>query len=206
LHLPIQHIREFPSIKPMNRAVTLDDVIKIADALQAQGLTPSVRAVREHTGGSHTTVCKHLNAWQALAASRQVPPKEVEDAIAALARTAWHAATDVANRRVEEVKTLGEAQVAQTTQAAEEAHAEVDRLTEALATAQEQAADRKRELDELQQALTTVSAECTAARNELHVEQLRGAALASQCATLKEQLAAILMAVGTRADSSIRSS
>lgn len=44
---------------------TLEAVISAADALVASGVEPTLTLVQERTGGSYTTVKRHLEAWKA---------------------------------------------------------------------------------------------------------------------------------------------
>lgn len=44
---------------------TLESVSAAADALAANGVEPSLMLVQERTGGSYTTVKRHLEAWKA---------------------------------------------------------------------------------------------------------------------------------------------
>lgn len=43
--------------------MTFEAVAKVSNALVAEGLKPTVRAVRERLGGSNTTLVRHLRAW-----------------------------------------------------------------------------------------------------------------------------------------------
>lgn len=47
------------------RVATEDAVFAAADALVADGKEPSLKVVQERTGGSYTTVKRHLEAWEA---------------------------------------------------------------------------------------------------------------------------------------------
>lgn len=47
------------------QVATEEAVFAVADALVAEGKEPSLKVVQERTGGSYTTVKRHLEAWEA---------------------------------------------------------------------------------------------------------------------------------------------
>lgn len=48
----------------MREPVTKDEIFAVANALDAEGVSPTVRAIRKTTGGSDSTVHKWQKEWK----------------------------------------------------------------------------------------------------------------------------------------------
>ncbi len=97
----------------MTRAVaTKEAVFAAASALVREGLTPSMTTVQERTGGSYTTVKKHLEAWEAENKAKlalvEVPP-EIQAFGQELVQKLYSQATVAADARVAEPLAQAEA-------------------------------------------------------------------------------------------------
>lgn len=120
---------------------TQEAVIQAAEDLAAHGLTPTVKLVRERTGGSFTTVKEWLDGWTAARTKAAEPqhemPAEVQARGQAMLTAFWQSAVAAADARV----AAAQASAKQAIMAAEAAAAEVtEALRQQEAVNEEQAA------------------------------------------------------------------
>ena len=160
---------------PRTPTIEYEDVAAAADALVAEGQSPTIRRLRERLGtGSDTTIHRHLKAYRAAQAPAERPATVVPDEVirsisAALDR---HAA----------------AQSAEMQQAATEARDEVDAIAE---TAERVEAERDEALERAEKAEAGQSeALARAEKAEAEVERLMGERDKAQAA-LDEQRQAL---------------
>lgn len=60
-----------------NPDVTFEAVERVSNALVAEGLRPTVRAVRERLGGSNSTLVRHLRSWNEARDTVQRQPRDL---------------------------------------------------------------------------------------------------------------------------------
>jgi flagellar biosynthesis GTPase FlhF len=88
-------------------AVTREQIFAAADAITAEGKTPTLESIRQHTGGSYSTISPALNEWRAkqkaAPLSTQEPaPAEINERLAAAGAEVWRVALERANARLTE--------------------------------------------------------------------------------------------------------
>ncbi|HEU4329414.1 MAG TPA: DNA-binding protein [Roseiflexaceae bacterium] len=134
------------------RIVTQEAVDRAADELVAAGQVPTLTVVQERTGGSYTTVKRHLEVWQARrkAAPPVVePPAEVLSEAQRLASLLWQVAAAQADQRVAEIQAEAERAVEEARVGQREAEAAIARLERELEDAAEAQAAAERLTGEL---------------------------------------------------------
>ena len=115
--------------------VTPEAVAEAAQALLASGQEPTVILIQERTGGSFTTVKRHLDAWKTAQAAPQVAvPEAITAAGEELLRHVWQAAA----------KQIAQAQA----EAEETAQAQIGAIRAQLAEAETAIARLEQQLDE----------------------------------------------------------
>ncbi len=75
-------------------AITKEQVWAAAEELAAEGLRPTLEAVRQRSGGSYTTIGPALNEWKARQAAKASPireaaPQAVADRMAEVGAEIW---------------------------------------------------------------------------------------------------------------------
>lgn len=157
-------------------AIKKDDVFRVADAMFADGVSPSLVGVRAALGsGSYSTIAGFLAEWKS--ATRSAPvvgvdevPEEVSEVFAPALRSMWAMAQQLAQDELEKAKDALRSELA----------AAAGRETEALELAQvlqaendlmvSAAMEKQRELERLQEnldSLREVCVEVKAGRDEL---------------------------------------
>ena len=108
-------------------------IIEAAEALSAEGITPTMEKVRERLGGgSFATISPVLRAWKAehqaeVVQAQEAPPEAIEAGTKAAA-VIWSAAMQTAASRIEDAETKAEERAAEAEREREEALAEITRL------------------------------------------------------------------------------
>lgn len=124
------------------RDVTFDAVEKVSNALIAEGLKPTVRAVRERLGGSHTTLVRHLRTWNEARSALEHQARDLPGELVLAMRRSLNAA-----------ESAGRAQLLQQLEAsqhtADELAQESEALCEQLQAAEIEAATLRSERDGL---------------------------------------------------------
>jgi len=110
--------------------ITYDQVSAAADAIIGDGLQPTISAVREKTGGSPTTVHKHLTAWkttrpQAMASAPELPASLLLQLATELEKSAAQARAEIEHKLVQ-----AQADAAELAAAGEQIEVERDDLLE----------------------------------------------------------------------------
>lgn len=164
-------------------ALTVEDIWRAADALDAEGTRPTLAAVRKKLGrGSFTTIQEAMSQWKnrqqnSKRTPSEPPPAEIDERARALAAELWTIAQASADRalagerdRMAEQEAVLRSQLAEAAEAADELGVEVERLTHDLADARSQAAVQEAMLVELAEAQRSAAAE---------TERLKAAAAAA---------------------------
>lgn len=113
--------------------VTPEAVAEAAAALQAAGQDVTVILVQERTGGSFTTVKRHLDAWRAAKAAPQVAiPQEIMGAGEELLRHVWQAAAKLIAQAQAEAEEMAQAQIGAIQAQLAEAETAITRLEQQL--------------------------------------------------------------------------
>ena len=172
--------------------ITFEQVAAAADALVGQGVSPTIRAVRESLGtGSPNTIHRHLVAWRearpaATAAAPELPAPLMAALAAEIERAAATARAEVESRLVQtqseaaDLAAAGEALEAERDALLEQVAALTTQRDQAHATAVERAAEIARAIEQIEREQRTAES----ARVELAKAQLK---LESQDAKVSEQ-------------------
>lgn len=207
-------------------AITKTDIWRVADELNAEGIRPTLAAVRKKLGGgSFTTISEGMSEWrsrrQAAAVPRQDPaPPAVMEQLAEAGNALWALAVAQASARLEDERKRLDAQK----DAMSERLAEAVELADALTLENEHLRARvaqlepvERERDKLASQLSEVKrrsseelarcmekanrrdTEATEARKEARAADENAARLQGQLEALKEQAARLTAALGAGA-------
>ncbi|MEX3614439.1 MAG: DNA-binding protein [Burkholderia gladioli] len=143
-------------------AITRDAVWKIADELNAEGIKPTLNAVRKKLGaGSFTTISDAMTEWKERQREKALPaveplPAELTGAVNHLAGEIWTTARQAAERslagereRLASEQTELREQAAEAVELADGLAEEAEGLRKQLADAQEAIAERDRLAQEL---------------------------------------------------------
>lgn len=200
-------------------AISQEDIFKVADELNQQGIKPTLSAVRKKLGsGSFTTISAAMSEWKQKQETSANPkpqeplPPAIIEAMNAHAATVWNVATSLAEKRLdadrakldEERRACQEA-VAEATELADTLTSENETLQTKLEGYDELRRDRdrlkdqfedlkKRSGDELMRAMERVQrheAEVLEARKEARTAIEETATLRGQLEAYREQLAAL---------------
>jgi chromosome segregation ATPase len=197
-------------------ALTRDTILQAADALDAEGLRPTLAAVRKRLGsGSFTTIQEAMAEWksrqlQAAAPLHEPPPEELTERAAALAGEIWkmaRAAADLAlvgqRQQIESEQAELRRQVAEAVEMADALTEESEELKRELAelrplrvalekTAAELAEVRRKSAEEVHRAIETANRkdrETIEAQKAEKAAIERAAKAEGKVEALKEQLA-----------------
>ena len=203
-------------------AITKEQVWAAAEELAAEGLRPTLEAVRQRIGGSYTTIGPALNEWKARQAEkaspvREPPPAAVAERLAevwgvaldlanallaaereALARVRAEMeaerseATELADRLAEQLEAL-QSRLAVLEASEQAARLEAGELRSRLAAAETRASELERRVEELRDALEAAQRQAGDAREE-------AARLSGQLEAIKEHAAALLARIPPPAD------
>lgn len=199
-------------------ALTKQDIWRCADELDAEGIRPTLAAVRKKLGsGSYTTISEAMAEWknrkQASTLPAQEPlPAAFSEQLAETGNALWAIALAHANARFDEDRKHIEAdkeamqqQLAEATELADTLTLENDRLRERNAQLEavererdrlnDQLADQKRrsaeELNRCMEKVQRRASEAIEARKEAKEAMQKSAKLEGQLETLKEQVASL---------------
>jgi len=208
-------------------ALTRETIWQAADALDAEGIRPTLAAVRKRLGsGSFTTIQEAMTEWksrqqQAAAAIHEPPPEELTERAAALAGEIWkmaRAAADLAlvgdRQQIEAEQVELRRQVAEAVELADALTEESEELKREIAdlrplralvekTVTELAEVRRKSDEEVQRAMETSSRKDREAVEAQKAEKAaleRAARAEGKVEALKEQLTQ--MTVKFKAESS----
>jgi colicin import membrane protein len=161
--------------------ITREQVTQAADALVAEGIHPSIEAIRKRLGtGSPNTVHKHLTEWRAArpqtpVASREIPASLTAALAAEIERATAHARAEIEGRLIE-----AQAEAAALADAGEALEVDREALTEqvsALATERDtltgQAIRQTADLTALSQRIEREQQAAESARVELATARLK---------------------------------
>lgn len=152
--------------------LTVEEIWRAADALDAEGIRPTLAAVRKKLGrGSYTTIQDAMSQWKlrqqdSKRASSKPPPAEVDERARALSAELWTLAVCSADRalagereRMAEEEAVLRSQLAEAAEAADELGAEIERLAHDMAEVRSQAAAQEEMIAELTEARRSSAAE-----------------------------------------------
>ncbi|MDO4682770.1 MAG: DNA-binding protein [Lautropia sp.] len=138
-------------------AITKEQVFQAADELVAEGLKPTMEAVRQRVGGSYTTIGPALKAWKekqtAVSPAIEAMPAELAGKVSALMNEVWTTAMSMATARLQVERDALEKARAELEEERQEATQLADRYAE--------------ELDALKARLTQIEAAEKGARAEV---------------------------------------
>ena len=186
------------------KQATDDVVFPPADALVAEGKTPSATLLRERLGfGSYTTLQGALPRWQQAVARRiaHPMPEEIRTQADAFARSLWIAAREHADAATAGVRQAADLKVTCATAELAEAQAEISRLERelvdvgqraseaeaAFAGAREAGIAQATRIEHLQMSLEQASREAVRLRQEKEGHAQEQAALRARCELLEDQ-------------------
>jgi chromosome segregation ATPase len=198
------------------KKATDDVVFPAADALAAEGKSPSPTSIRERLGfGSYTTIQEALVRWeQAVALRNAYPlPDEIATQADSFLRCLWTAAREQAELATAGIRQAADLKVHRATAELVEAQAEINRLEQQLADTTERGSEveaafaRVREsaiaqdarIEHLQTSLEHASREAARVGQEKDDQALAQAGLRARCELLEHQhthLLAILEKLG----------
>lgn len=192
-------------------------VHEAADALQSAGTAPSLVNVQARTGGSYTTIQRHLKTWHEARARDAAAAPDTPTALSAKAegfiRALWIEATAIAREEVQRLKEQHgqevarlEADLADAKQAieqlealeAEQAH-QIDEQGTALRERERELVEATvlaRQVPDLQRALDGVRLELEAARHEVLLRAVDIGKLEGEAEALREQVKELTAALG----------
>jgi chromosome segregation ATPase len=177
---------------------TYEAVAQTAEALLNESQDPTLIAIQERTGGSFSTIKRHLDVWTAKRQSAQAiqVPASLAEQGAALVRDIWRAAEVQASQAVNAIKLESERLVAVAEQHTAEALAAIERLehtneaqTSTIATLQAELEHHRAATAQAQTALATATAQA-------HTAEQRVAQLTSELAQARSELTTQAKIVG----------
>lgn len=114
---------------------TEEVVFAAATAMWAQGQKPTIRLLQQKTGGSYTTIKRHLDAWtleqEMKAQEAFAAPEAVLDKGHELARSLWALARNESQKEVQLAKDQAQTEIASLSQELEFAQGAIGRMEEA---------------------------------------------------------------------------
>lgn len=201
----------------MKQVATREAVFKVADEIAADGRVPSQVEVQERTGGSYTTVQKHLEAWRqekASAAQIDVPApvkavgdRALRDIYSAAVEAAKNALMPVVEQaqaaatEAQEGRVAAEREIARLEAALEGKDAELITMRERVRTAETATATMDGRLQATTEQLTNVSERLHGAEQDL----AKGAALLLALEASQELSAAIAQIRARMSDDTFQS-
>jgi len=155
-------------------------IVDAAEALAAEGATPTMENVRARMGGgSFSTISPVLRAWKAenqakIVQSQEAPPEAI-DAGAKAAGAIWSAAMATTEQRIEDVERLADVRVKTAEREADAALADIARLEAAIQDAQAETGKTAADLEAERQAhaetrARTATAEAQASEREKRIQ------------------------------------
>lgn len=193
------------------QVATEEAVFAAADALVAEGKEPSLKVVQERTGGSYTTVKRHLEAWEAKRKGEIAAvdlPADIEsrgrefvqalyahalrDAKAAVAEPL--ALAEAARDKAESEQADAEAEVARLEVVEQEQTGRIDALTQRVRELEMSTAAQQATIQEKAAAAARLEAQLAEAQNALAARDQELAGLRASAKTvegLQGQLAAL---------------
>jgi chromosome segregation ATPase len=177
---------------------TYEAVAQTAEALLNERQDPTLIAIQERTGGSFSTIKRHLDVWTAKRQSAQAVqvPASLAEQGAALVRDIWRAAEVQANQAVNAVKIESERLVAAADQHTAEALAAIERL-EHTNEAQTNAITRMQaDLERYRAAAIATQTALATATAQAHTAEQRVAHLTSELAQARSELTTQAKVVG----------
>lgn len=193
------------------QVATEEAVFAAADALVAEGKEPSLKVVQERTGGSYTTVKRHLEAWEAKRKGEIAAvdlPADIEsrgrefvqalyahalrDAKAAVAEPL--ALAEAARDKAESERADAEAEVARLEVVEQEQTGRIDALTQRVRELEMSTAAQQATIQEKAAAAARLEAQLAEAQNALAARDQELAGLRASAKTvegLQGQLAAL---------------
>jgi chromosome segregation ATPase len=177
---------------------TYEAVAQTAEALLNESQDPTLIAIQERTGGSFSTIKRHLDVWTAKRQSAQAVqvPASLAEQGTALVRDIWRATEVQANQAVNAAKIESERLVAAADQHTAEALAAIERL-EHTAEAQTNAITRMQaDLERYRAAATAAQTALATATAQAHTAEQRVAQLASELAQARSELTTQAKIVG----------
>ncbi|RBG54601.1 KrfA [Xanthomonas oryzae pv. oryzae] len=206
-------------------AITKDQIWKIADQLDADGVKPTLSAVRKKLGsGSYTTIQDAMSEWKQRKLQKtqpvvEPPPPDVVEAVGVLAAEIWTVARTAAERALagdreklaEEFTSLQE-QVRESLEVADQLNEEVELLRQQVAegdaakverdqiTAEHQAFKTRtaQEINRASEKAAAKDSEAIEARKSERIALEQAARLQGQVEALETQLAQLTAAIGSR--------
>ena len=98
-----------------NMSITRDQIYQIANSLHADGIKPTLAAVRRRLGsGSFTTISEALNEWKIMQASAtddkisERLPDALRERVQLFSTTLWREAINIASRRFAKASYVGD--------------------------------------------------------------------------------------------------
>jgi chromosome segregation ATPase len=177
---------------------TYEAVAQTAESLLNESQEPTLIAIQERTGGSFSTIKRHLDVWTAKRQSAQAvqAPASLADQGAALVRDIWRAAEVQANQAVNAAKIESERLVATADQHTAEALAAIERL-EHTAEAQTNAITKMQaDLERYRAATAAAQTALATATAQAHTADHRVAQLTSELAQARSELTTQAKVVG----------
>jgi DNA repair exonuclease SbcCD ATPase subunit len=174
---------------------TYEAVAQTAEALLNESQDPTLIAIQERTGGSFSTIKRHLDVWTAKRQSAQAVqvPASLAEQGAALVRDIWRAAEVQANQAVNAIKLESERLVAVAEQHTAEALAAIERLEHTNEAQASTIATLQAELERHRAAAQTALATATA---QAHTAEQRVAQLTNELAQTRSELTTQAKIVG----------
>ncbi|PJX20004.1 hypothetical protein CAP48_19595 (plasmid) [Advenella sp. S44] len=202
-------------------AITKSDIWKVADALDAEGIRPTLAAVRKKLGsGSYTTISDAMSEWKnrkaEVAPSPEPAPTEVIDQLTQAGNVIWAIALTKAQEQLTAERERIEAErqdiaqgLAETVELADSLTLENDRLRERVEQLEPVVQERNdlagqlanlerrsvEELNRCKEMLAAKEAEANAAHKEAKEASQKAANMQGQIEALKEQFSSLTIAL-----------
>jgi chromosome segregation ATPase len=174
---------------------TYEAVAQTAEALLNESQDPTLIAIQERTGGSFSTIKRHLDVWTAKRQSAQAVqvPASLAEQGAALVRDIWRAAEVQANQAV---KIESERLVAAADQHTAEALAAIERLEHTNEAQASTIATLQAERERHRAATVTAQTTLATATAQAHTAEQRVAQLTSELAQARSEMTTQAKIVG----------
>jgi chromosome segregation ATPase len=177
---------------------TYEAVAQTAEALLNESQDPTLIAIQERTGGSFSTIKRHLDVWTAKRQSTQAVqvPASLAEQGAALVRDIWRAAEVQANQAVNAVKIESERRVAVAEQHTTEALAAIERLEHTNEAQASTITTLQAELERYRAATAAAQTALATATAQAHTAEQRVTQLTSELAQARSELTTQAKIVG----------